>query len=76
MLSGFLQAHPQIKGVFCTDATSGVGAATAVKKANQVGKVKIVSFDTDKGTLDAIKSGIISASIAQGTTHNHVLWDS
>lgn len=67
VLSGFLEAHPKIKGVFCTDATSGVGAATAVKERNKVGEVKIVSFDTDKGTLDAIKTGIISASIAQGT---------
>jgi ribose transport system substrate-binding protein len=67
VLSGFIQAHPQIRGVFCTDATSGVGAATAVKEANKVGIIKIVSFDTDKGTLDAIKSNIISASIAQGT---------
>lgn len=66
-LSGFLEAYPDIKGVFCTDATSGVGAAAAVKEAGRIGKVKIVSFDTDKGTLDAIKAGIISASIAQGT---------
>ncbi len=67
VLSGFLQVHPNIKGVFCTEANSGVGAAAAVKEANKVGQVKIVSFDTDKGTLDAIKSGIISASITQGT---------
>lgn len=67
VLAGMLQANPNIKGVFCTDATSGVGAATAVKEANKVGQVKIVSFDTDKGTLDAIKAGVISASIAQGT---------
>jgi ribose transport system substrate-binding protein len=67
LLSGILQSHPRIKGVFCTDATSGVGAATAVKEADKVGKVEIVSFDTDRGTLDAIKSGVISASIAQGT---------
>ncbi|HBF37530.1 MAG TPA: LacI family transcriptional regulator, partial [Firmicutes bacterium] len=31
------------------------------------GKVKMVSFDTDKGTLDLIKGGVVSASIAQGT---------
>lgn len=67
VLAGFLQLHPNIKGVFCTDATSGVGAATAVKEANKVGQVKIVSFDTDRGNLDSIKSGVISASIAQGT---------
>jgi ribose transport system substrate-binding protein len=67
VLSTFLQMHPGLKGVFCTDATSGVGAATAVREAGKVGKVKIVSFDTDRGTLDAIKTGVINASIAQGT---------
>ena len=67
VLSAFLQIHPNIKGVFCTEATSGVGAATAIKEVNKEGKIKIVSFDTDKGTLDAIKSGTITASIAQGT---------
>lgn len=67
LVSGLLQAHPNIKGIFCSEATAGVGAAAAVKEANKIGQVKIVSFDTDRGTLDAIKSGIISASIAQGT---------
>ena len=67
LVSGFLQAYPNLKGVFCTDALGGVGAATAVREANKVGKVRIVSFDTDKGTLDLIKEGIIDASIAQGT---------
>jgi ribose transport system substrate-binding protein len=67
VISGFLQAHPELKGVFCTDALGGVGAATAIREAKLVGKVKIVSFDTDKGTLDLIKEGVISASIAQGT---------
>ncbi|HBE79006.1 MAG TPA: LacI family transcriptional regulator [Firmicutes bacterium] len=67
LIAGFIQGHPGLKGVFCTDALGGVGSAIAVREANQVGKVKIVSFDTDRGTLDLIKEGAISASIAQGT---------
>lgn len=67
VLAGMLQSNPRIRGVFCTDAISGVGAAAAVKEANRIGQVKIVSFDTDRGTLDAIKAGVISATIAQGT---------
>jgi ribose transport system substrate-binding protein len=67
LIAGFLQAHPDLKGVFCTDATGGVGAAASIREANAVGKVKIVSFDTDKCTFDFIKEGVISASIAQGT---------
>lgn len=64
--SGILQANPSVMGLFCTDATSGVGAVAAITETNRT-DVKIVSFDTDKGTLDAIKAGTIEASIAQGT---------
>lgn len=65
--SGILQTNSDLVGVFATEASTGVGVATAVKEANKVGKVHIVSFDTDKGTLDLVKSGTIDASIAQGT---------
>ncbi len=71
--SGFLQANSNVKGIFCTDATGGVGVATAVKESGLGGKVKVISFDTDKGTLDAIKAGTISATIAQGT-YNMGYW--
>jgi ribose transport system substrate-binding protein len=67
MMSGVLQANPDVNGIFASDATSGVGVATAVKEAGKAGQVKIVSFDTDKGTLDLIKEGTITASVAQGT---------
>jgi ribose transport system substrate-binding protein len=67
MMSGVLQANPDVSGIFASDATSGVGVATAVKEAGKAGQVKIVSFDTDKGTLDLIKDGTITASVAQGT---------
>jgi ribose transport system substrate-binding protein len=66
-VSGFLQAHPNLKGIFCTNALGGVGAGTSIREAKMVGKVKVVSFDTDKGTLDLIKEGVISASMSQGT---------
>lgn len=67
LVAGFLQANPKLKGIFCTDALGGVGAGVAIREAKAVGKVQIVSFDTDQGTLDLIKEGIIRASIAQGT---------
>jgi ribose transport system substrate-binding protein len=67
LVAGFLQANPKLKGIFCTDSLGGVGAGAALREANAVGKVRIISFDTDRGTLDLIKEGVISASIAQGT---------
>lgn len=65
--STLLQKYPKLAGIFSTEADEGTGAATAVKEANMTGSVKIVSFDTDKATLDAVQSGLITATIAQGT---------
>jgi ribose transport system substrate-binding protein len=62
-----LQKYPDLSGVFATEADEGTGVATAVKEQGKVGQVKIVSFDTDKATLQAIQDGTITATIAQGT---------
>jgi ribose transport system substrate-binding protein len=39
--------------------------AEAVNRGNMAGKVTIVAMDTDPGTLDWIKKGVISATVAQ-----------
>lgn len=62
-----MEAFPDLAGVFTTEANGGVGVGNAVKAAGKAGSVKIVSFDTDKGTLDMIRDGVISATLAQGT---------
>lgn len=62
-----LGKHPDLKGIFVTEASGGTGAADAVIAANRTGKVKIIGFDTNKETLDRISDGTISATIAQGT---------
>ncbi|MFB5674245.1 substrate-binding domain-containing protein [Paenibacillus terreus] len=62
-----LQKYPDLSGIFVTDAASGAGTGEAVLGAKRVGSVKIVSFDTNKATLDMIQDGTISASIGQGT---------
>lgn len=63
--STLLEKYPDLAGVFVTEAASGVGVAEAVQQYG--GPVQIVSFDTNKATLDLIKEGAIAASIAQGT---------
>lgn len=64
-----LKKHPDLTGIFITEATGGVGVGEVVKARMEAGKsrVQIISFDTNKGTLDMIQDGTISASIAQGT---------
>ncbi|MBB3112698.1 ribose transport system substrate-binding protein [Paenibacillus phyllosphaerae] len=62
-----MKLYPDLRGIFVTEANGGVGAGNAVLKEGKLQQVRIISFDTNKGTLDMVKSGTISATLAQGT---------
>lgn len=62
-----LQKYDNIDGIYTTSAQMGTGTATAVKEAGMAGKVKIVAYDTDTATLDAIMDGTITGTVVQGT---------
>lgn len=64
-MAAVLQANPDIKGIFATNALGGVGVAQAVREAGL--SIPIIAFDYDEGTLDLIDSGQLSATLAQGT---------
>jgi len=66
-MSSLLQANPDIKGIFATDALGAVGVGQAVREAGLSGQIKIIGFDYDEGTLNLIDSGELSATLAQGT---------
>ncbi len=44
---------------------NGPAIASAVQDAGKVGKVKVVCFDTDPGTPEGIKSGVIYGTVVQ-----------
>lgn len=62
-----IETYDKLTGIFVTEANGGVGAGNALLASSMQKKLTIICFDTDKGTLDMIKSGTISATIAQGT---------
>ncbi|MHC4623416.1 MAG: substrate-binding domain-containing protein [Planctomycetota bacterium] len=62
-----LRKHPDLAGLGCVEAAGGVGAATAVREANLIGKVKIVAMDRGNDVLGLIEEGAISATVAQQT---------
>lgn len=62
-----LQRYPDLAGLGCVEAAGGTGAATAVREAGLVGKVKIVSMDRGNEVLQLIKEDVISATVAQQT---------
>jgi len=65
-MSALLQANPEIKGIFCTDALGAVGVSQAVRESGKTG-INIIGFDYDEGTLDLIDKGDLGATLAQGT---------
>ncbi len=74
-----LEAHPDLSGYLCCDASGPIGIATAIKQAGTAGKVKVVSMDGIKPILDAIKEGVIESSSAtipkmQGSMSVLMLW--
>lgn len=59
--------YPELTGIFATESNGGIGVAEAVETKQGAGSsLKIISFDTDKGTLDLVKEGRIAATMAQG----------
>ncbi|MHB9031346.1 MAG: substrate-binding domain-containing protein [Candidatus Latescibacterota bacterium] len=62
-----LAAVPGLAGIGCVEAAGGAGSATAVKEANQAGKVRIVAMDRDNDILTYIRDGIIDATVVQQT---------
>jgi ribose transport system substrate-binding protein len=65
--ASLLQKFPDLVGIGCVEAAGGSGAATAVKEAGKKGTVKIVSMDRGNEVLQAIKEGVISATVVQQT---------
>ena len=66
-LSALLQAEPDIKAVFSSNAQAAIGAASALREAGLTESVAHIGFDFDAGTLDLIDSGELGATLAQGT---------
>lgn len=65
--TAIMEAHPNVRGIFNTDAVGGVGVADAVRLKQKQNQVKVIAFDTDKVTLDMVRQGEIAATLAQGT---------
>jgi ribose transport system substrate-binding protein len=63
--SAILERKEKIDGILCLEASGGTGAAKALERLALAGQVPIVAMDKDPDTLDWIKKGVISATIAQ-----------
>ena len=64
-LLGAKNAKEKVDGIICLEASGGPGAAEALHRLDQTGKIPIVAFDKDPETLDFVQQGAIAATIAQ-----------
>lgn len=66
VMENLLQAHPSIKGVYCTNDEMALGAIRALKQANRT-DVAVTGFDGSPDALKAIKAGELTATVAQNS---------
>lgn len=60
-----LTAHPNLDGFFCSNESSTVGAAQAIKSRGLSSKVKIVGFDSSSSLIDDLKAEVIDSLVLQ-----------
>ena len=60
-----IDSKTKVDAFICLEALACPAVADVVNRENMGGKVSIVAMDTDPNTLDWIKKGVISATIAQ-----------
>jgi ABC-type sugar transport system substrate-binding protein len=60
-----MRAHPDLKGFFAANDDMGLGIARAVANAGKTGKIAVISVDGNKDALEAVKSGDLTATVAQ-----------
>ena len=63
VMENLLQAHPDVKAVFCQNDEMALGASEAIKASGK--DVTIVGFDGNYDALKAVEEGSLSATVAQ-----------
>jgi ribose transport system substrate-binding protein len=64
-ISSLLQKSMEVDGILCLEASGGPGAARAVDRYGDGGKIPVVAMDANPETLDWISKGVITATVAQ-----------
>lgn len=60
-----MRANPNLKGFFAANDDMGLGIARAVANENKTGEIAVISVDGNKDALEAVKSGDLTATVAQ-----------
>lgn len=74
-----LEAHPELRGYLCCDASGPIGIAAALKASDRVGQVLAVGMDSITPIVEAVAEGVLESSVAtiprqQGAMAVLMLW--
>ena len=69
IVTSTVAAHPHLAGIFTITTNNTEGAATGVREAGGIGKIKIVGFDTSDPIVQDIRTGIVTADVVQYPYH-------
>ena len=64
-VSATLSSDPDLAAVFATNLNTGEGAATGLRNAGRTDQVRLVGFDASPNQVEDLRSGEVSALIAQ-----------
>lgn len=68
VMQNMLQAHPNIKGVFCENDEMALGAVEAIAAAGKSSQIVVIGFDGNSDAVDAVNAGRMVATVAQQPT--------
>jgi diguanylate cyclase (GGDEF)-like protein len=65
LVRSFISTHPQLAGIYCTEATGVAGCVDALAQKNLLGRVALICHDTLDETMESLRAGNISAVVTQ-----------
>jgi len=65
VVSGIIQANPDLKIVYATNGPQATGAVSALRAANLLDSVKVVAYAGEDEQVQALRAGDVSALLAQ-----------
>jgi ribose transport system substrate-binding protein len=69
IVTSTVAAHPNLAGIFTITTNNTEGAATGVREAGGIGKIKIVGYDTSDPIVQDIRIGLVTADVVQYPYH-------
>ena len=64
-VKAFIKTHPQLAGIYCSEAMGVLGAVGALSGTDRAGKTVVICHDLMDGTIAGVQAGLISAAITQ-----------